>query len=1012
MFLRGKIKNYIGHANRFRVVGMASASILTLIAAFSVFPIVKVNDDVEGAHVPSDPPTILITSTSEIASVEVTPTSSTGSFATSTAAQEIAFTVSTNNLTGYDLKIAGTDDTRQLVGTVTSETIDSISAATDAGTFANGSAATYNNKWGYKPSMYNSVSNSNFLRAPTTAGETLNKTTTANAAGTANSYTIGVGARIDPTVLADEYTNTFNLIAVGNPISYQIRYYDNATLISTDAESDITASSFILSSTVPTKTDYDFVGWCDGTVNYAANPMTCSGTVYQPGATYNFVSIPSVGTATADLYAMWGETMQGFSDEDVANMAEGSTLTLIDVRDGQQYTVVKFDGIVYMTRNLALGCDGYGLNYGSNRKQVTLTSADSNLTTTTTRGTTALNTSTGEGVQCDSTYGAYYGYYEAAAGIAAGSGSFANTTEDICPKGWRMAIPPSYSYNKTDFVNAFLPVAGLIFPSSRYYLPEGRNGTYGAWWTNTTGSSSPSLKTAFGYDATNNTFSFNEIARYDIYIQFESGGPSYFYPGSAAYVRCMKNQYLQDFTPTQAAGMSTGDIYYLRDKRDDQEYAIVKLADGKVWLGSTLKLSDTLNLFASDSNWKVTQLDSTNTNFTGDNADKVITKATFKSWWSDSNKAQTYTDGVYKAGGLYNYYAATAGTVESNSNWHNATSDICPKGWRLPTGGAPTGYSSDLQILAAEYPTSAEMRGDIKTGGAGFDYTGYFAAAGIVNPTTNAFYWSSTMGSATAAYDLSVTASAVNVSGSRARNRGQAVRCVFESRTIADIAYMQEMNPLIANNTPEGASATLTDTRDSKTYTVKKIEGKLWMTQNLQFEGTPIKNLDTNINSASKAITWRAYDGAYCKNNYAYTQFCKVAGVDNNGDPTVWYNYVAATGGTITGTSNENTVEYDICPKGWRLLNSSEQVGLIDGSYMTEAYFNPVAGGYYHEGNFWPDSSYYWSSSMSGRHEGGGSSFGCSDMGRYSTKIDLTIPSISTSCWGRNAESYVRCVSI
>lgn len=997
MFLRGKIKNYIGHANRFRVVGMASASILTLIAAFLVFPIVKVNDDVEGAHVPSDPPTILITSTSEIASVEVIPTSSTGSFATSTAAQEIAFTVSTNNLTGYDLKIAGTDDTRQLVGTVTSETIDSISAATDAGTFANGSAATYNNKWGYKPSMYNSVSNSNFLRAPTTAGETLNKTTTANAAGTANSYTIGVGARIDPTVLADEYTNTFNLIAVGNPISYQIRYYDNTTLISTDAESDITASSFILSSTVPTKTDYDFVGWCDGTVNYAANPMTCSGTVYQPGATYNFASIPSVGTATADLYAMWGEkmkTMQEFSDEDVTNMAEGSTSALLDDRDNQQYTILKYDGVVYTTRNLALGCDGYGLNYGSNRKQVTLTSADSNLTTTTTRGTAALNTSTGEGVQCDSTYGAYYGYYEATAGITVGSTTA--PTEDICPKGWRAAIPQAHTYNRSGFLNAFSPVAGLDNPSSRYYTPDA-SGTYGVWWNSASTSSSRYISSLVYNGSNLTTFSVQKMDYSNIY-------------GSAAYVRCMKSQYLQDFTPTQAAGMSTGDIYYLRDKRDDQQYSIVKLADGKVWMGSTLKLSNTLN---TASGWKVTQLDSTNTNLTGDNANKVIDQSTFIGWWhSGNNTAQTYTDGVYKAGGLYNYYAATAGTVESSSNWHNATSDICPKGWRLPTGGAPGNVSSDLEFLTSisRYDTPDEISGYITSGGAGFVFTGYFGAAGVVNDTTNGFYWSSTMGSATAAYDLTVTASTFAIGSSRARNRGEAVRCVFESRTIADIAYMQDVNPLIANNTPEGASATLTDARGGKTYTVKKIDGKLWMTQNLQFEGTPIKNLDTNINSASKAITWRPYDGAYCKNNYAYTQFCKVAGVDNNGDPTVWYNYVAATGGTVTGTSNYDDAEYDICPKGWRLLKPSEQVRLIEGSYMTEAYFNPVAGGYYNGGDFWPDNSYYWSSRSSGYWDGAVHS--CSDTGRISIEIDSAAPSISATCMGRNAEAYVRCVSI
>ena len=51
-------------------------------------------------------------------------------------------------------------------------------------------------------------------------------------------------------------------------------------------------------------------------------------------------------------------------------------------------------------------------------------------------------------------------------------------------------------------------------------------------------------------------------------------------------------------------------------------------------------------------------------------------------------------EGLGKIGVYYNYCAASAGTVCAVSNTINASVDVCPKGWRMPTGGPGGEYES------------------------------------------------------------------------------------------------------------------------------------------------------------------------------------------------------------------------------------------------------------------------------------------------------------------------------
>ncbi|MBQ6149909.1 hypothetical protein IJI86_02970 [Candidatus Saccharibacteria bacterium] len=580
-------KNYIKLSRLVRVIGFTTSASLLLLTLLSVFPIVKNSDTAEATVTPATT-TLTMTSSSTTASVDVTPTSSNGTFATSAAADEVAFTVTTNNVTGYNLTIAGSDNTRQLNNTDASATLDSITAATDQATFTTGAAATYSNKWGYKPSMYNSVANTDYLQAPTTTAETLNQTTSANT--TADTYTIGLGARVDYTKPVGTYTNTFVIEAVANNVAYQINYLDNSGatvtgLPAAEGSQVATASAFTLDTSTPTRTGYTFQGWCYGTADYTTNPTGCTGTTYQAGDNFVFTSYSSTSTNTANLYAMWkadsytlrinfadsnissvqvrtawstGGTLKGtvsssggyvsglaqgttyylyptystnygisswsasagtlssttlnnpsfrlysgttatvtitsksctstaptsstYMQSYTANLCEGISGSLKDRRDDQVYTVAKINGMLWMTRNLAIGCTGTTA-YGGARVARSLNSTYSNVSsawsTSSAGALTDGNSYDTPRMQCDSTYGAWYNYAATTAGTITGSSNTSAQTYDICPKGWRLPTNSEQS-GITSYSSAYYPVTG-----GRYSNGSLRDTGYGYWWSST-----------------------------------------------------------------------------------------------------------------------------------------------------------------------------------------------------------------------------------------------------------------------------------------------------------------------------------------------------------------------------------------------------------------------------------------------------------------------------------------------------------------------------------------------
>ena len=113
----------------------------------------------------------------------------------SDSTNEAAFTVTTNNLTGYSLNLVGSDTTGRLVNNDDNTYyLDTLSSDVDETTFRTGDTSTYNNKWGYKLTI-NGTTSSTFLSAPTASTKTIHTTTSPNQE--ANSYSLGVGVRAD-----------------------------------------------------------------------------------------------------------------------------------------------------------------------------------------------------------------------------------------------------------------------------------------------------------------------------------------------------------------------------------------------------------------------------------------------------------------------------------------------------------------------------------------------------------------------------------------------------------------------------------------------------------------------------------------------------------------------------------------------------------------------------------------------------------------------------------------------
>ncbi|MDO5480432.1 MAG: hypothetical protein Q4F58_02050, partial [Candidatus Saccharibacteria bacterium] len=147
--------------------------------------------------------------------------------------------------------------------------------------------------------------------------------------------------------------------------------------------------------------------------------------------------------------------------------------------------------------------------------------------------------------------------------------------------------------------------------------------------------------------------------------------------------------------------------------------------------------------------------------------------------------------GSYIIGTHYNYCATSLGSYchgNGGNSGSTATSDstdadICPAGWRLPTGG-PTGETGNLaDILAANYPTTWNIASSPYSFQAMYSVTfsGNYNRDTAMRQGAYAHYWTSTNASTSSMRRLGSNGEGVGTTASYQRYIGYSVRCIAQN---------------------------------------------------------------------------------------------------------------------------------------------------------------------------------------------------------------------------------------
>ena len=277
-------------------------------------------------------------------------------------------------------------------------------------------------------------------------------------------------------------------------------------------------------------------------------------------------------------------------------------------------------------------------------------------------------------------------------------------------------------------------------------------------------------------------------------------------------------KFLQDFDGLAAGtksaiinSMTPGQNYTRKDSRDQQDYTIAKLADGKVWMTKNLNLAGGTTLTSDKTDFVNGYTIPTNQGWQANgtlpasavkNSDN--NNLTDSSQFSTNNYAYVYNSGNTTNCGAsgqntpcYSYYSWDAATLGSGRSISTENTDapysICPKGWRLPTSGNSSNnewkrgdfyalakaYGADLESNYYQNSSTFYNNAGPRTAVPNFLLAGYYYNGSFYGGGSYGSYWSSTSyGSSNNARYLYFNSSYVSSAYSYDRGRGFSVRCV------------------------------------------------------------------------------------------------------------------------------------------------------------------------------------------------------------------------------------------
>ena len=250
---------------------------------------------------------------------------------------------------------------------------------------------------------------------------------------------------------------------------------------------------------------------------------------------------------------------------------------------------------------------------------------------------------------------------------------------------------------------------------------------------------------------------------------------------------------MQDANRTICRNVTIGQTTTVKDSRDGELYVVGKLNDGRCWLLDNLRLdlTNSATLAAlTTSNTNADAVSLTSLRSGNRTAGNQYAKYGFATWNSSSSSntfdqakanneyknttVTSYGVGSGKVGVYYNYCAATAGSYcyDEATGVGDASYDLCPAGWRMPTGGA----SGEYQTLYTTYSGDVvSIKTDLST-----PLSGYYLFGEVNSQDFDGIFWSPTFYNSNYMYDLNSGVNYVNAQNLNYRNNGLSVRCILK----------------------------------------------------------------------------------------------------------------------------------------------------------------------------------------------------------------------------------------
>ena len=307
-------------------------------------------------------------------------------------------------------------------------------------------------------------------------------------------------------------------------------------------------------------------------------------------------------------------------------------------------------------------------------------------------------------------------------------------------------------------------------------------------WSNYSGLSNETSKTLINTD--------NQLAKpidFKIVAKASSTQPSGTYINTINFIAISKPipkaiediAYMQTFgelLPTDLQtvkdSMEEEHTYILKDARDEQDYTIVKLKDGKIWMTKNLNLAGGTEITSELSDVPADYTLPTANGFQEGNRLPESSQTGF----SDNTQAYVYntgnnTDNCARPGcySYYSWHAATAGSgVGITTNNTDAPYSICPKGWRLPNVSG-----LDFANLVAIYGSGADFYNNAGPNTASnFLLAGFYRNNNFDEGKSYGGYWSSSSYYGSMAINLAIYKNSVSPGNALNKSMGISIRCI------------------------------------------------------------------------------------------------------------------------------------------------------------------------------------------------------------------------------------------